>query len=238
VAVRRTALPATSGSAALISEVAPSLARMTWHNRAGGAPGAPAPRAPSGWPADSLGESLVLVGDLENRRAELEERFPPLAKPRAGTTDRAATCRDHRHCPPCRDSRRRTLEEPARPGRSPPRAGSRCALGGPTATGQNPSPTTPSKYSHGPRMAPRSHRRPSAGSARQPSPAPRCSPQPLSPGPAGPPPARRSALIQTPVPHLTCPVAFPSATEQTRPDSSQASGRSFAADAPSPSRPG
>ena len=38
--------------------------------------------------------------------------------------------------------------------------------------------------------------------------------------------------------HLTCPVVFPSAPEQTRPDSSQASGRSFAADAPSPSRPG
>ena len=43
-------------------------------------------------PADSLGESLVLVGDLENRRAELEQRFPPLANPRAGTTDWAATC--------------------------------------------------------------------------------------------------------------------------------------------------
>jgi len=55
---------------------------------------------------------------------------------------------------------------------------------------------------------------------------------------ARPTPARRPALIQTPVPHLTCPVAFPSAPEQTRPDSSQASGRSFAADAPSPSRPG
>jgi glyoxalase family protein len=43
-------------------------------------------------PADSLGESLMLVGDLENRRAELEQRFPPLANPRAGTTDRATTC--------------------------------------------------------------------------------------------------------------------------------------------------
>ena len=43
-------------------------------------------------PADSLGESLVLVGDLENRRAELEQRFPLLANPRAGTTDWAATC--------------------------------------------------------------------------------------------------------------------------------------------------
>jgi glyoxalase family protein len=42
-------------------------------------------------PADSLGESLVLVGDLENRRAELEERFPLLRNPR-GTTDWAATC--------------------------------------------------------------------------------------------------------------------------------------------------
>jgi glyoxalase family protein len=43
-------------------------------------------------PADRLGESLVLVGDLENRRAELEQRFPLLANPRAGTTDWAATC--------------------------------------------------------------------------------------------------------------------------------------------------
>ena len=43
-------------------------------------------------PADRLGESLMLGGDLESRRAELEQRFPPLANPRAGTTDRAATC--------------------------------------------------------------------------------------------------------------------------------------------------
>jgi glyoxalase family protein len=43
-------------------------------------------------PADSLGESLVLVGDLENRRPELEERFPLLANPRGATTDWAATC--------------------------------------------------------------------------------------------------------------------------------------------------
>jgi glyoxalase family protein len=43
-------------------------------------------------PADTLGESLMLVGDLENRRAELEQRFPVLANPRAGTTDWGATC--------------------------------------------------------------------------------------------------------------------------------------------------
>jgi glyoxalase family protein len=43
-------------------------------------------------PADSLGESLVLVGDLENRRTDLEKRFPLLVNPRAGTTDWAATC--------------------------------------------------------------------------------------------------------------------------------------------------
>ena len=43
-------------------------------------------------PADSLGESLVLVGDLENRRAELEERFPLLANPRGTTTDWTAMC--------------------------------------------------------------------------------------------------------------------------------------------------
>jgi hypothetical protein len=57
-------------------------------------------------------------------------------------------------------------------------------------------------------------------------------------GPRRPTRPPRPVLIQTPVPHLTCPVAFPRAPEQTRPDSSQASGRPFAADAPSPSRPG
>jgi glyoxalase family protein len=34
-------------------------------------------------PPDRLGESLVLIGDLESRRAELERRFPLLANPRA-----------------------------------------------------------------------------------------------------------------------------------------------------------
>ena len=34
-------------------------------------------------PADRLGDSLVLVGDLESRRDELERRFPLLANPRA-----------------------------------------------------------------------------------------------------------------------------------------------------------
>ena len=51
-------------------------------------------------------------------------------------------------------------------------------------------------------------------------------------------PGTTAGAHSNPVPYLTCPVAFPSAPEQTRPDSSQASGRSFAADAPSPSRPG
>jgi hypothetical protein len=188
-------------------------------------------------PTDSLGESLVLVGDLENRRAELEERFPPLANPRAGTTDRAAPCRDHRHCLPCRDSRRRTLEEPARPGRSPPRGGSRCALGGPMATGQNPSPTTPSKYSWTTDGAPQSST-PFSWICAAAFACAAVLAATFITGPGRPTPARRPALIQTPVPHLTCPVAFPSAPEQTRPDSSQASGRSFAAAAPSPSRPG
>jgi EmrB/QacA subfamily drug resistance transporter len=51
-------------------------------------------------------------------------------------------------------------------------------------------------------------------------------------------PARRPALIQTPVPHLACPVAFRHAPRQTRkPDSSHASNRSRAAGTPSPSRP-
>src|SRR5260370_626225 len=57
-------------------------------------------------------------------------------------------------------------------------------------------------------------------------------------GPGRPTPARRPALIQTPVPHLACPVAFHHAPGQTRrPDSSQASHPSCAAGTPSPSRP-
>jgi hypothetical protein len=57
-------------------------------------------------------------------------------------------------------------------------------------------------------------------------------------GPGRPTPARRPALIQTPVPHLACPVAFRHAPRQTRtPDSSQTSNRFRAADTPSPSRP-
>ena len=40
-------------------------------------------------PAEHLGESLVLIGDLENRRAELEERFPLLPNPRSATTKAA-----------------------------------------------------------------------------------------------------------------------------------------------------
>jgi glyoxalase family protein len=41
-------------------------------------------------PAYRLGESLVLIGDLEHRRAELERRFPLLPNPRASrqTTER------------------------------------------------------------------------------------------------------------------------------------------------------
>jgi glyoxalase family protein len=34
-------------------------------------------------PPDHLGESLLLIGDLEGRRKELERRFPLLANPRA-----------------------------------------------------------------------------------------------------------------------------------------------------------
>ena len=51
-------------------------------------------------------------------------------------------------------------------------------------------------------------------------------------------PARRLALIQTPVPHLACPVALRHTPRQTRkPDSSQTSNPSCATDTPSPSRP-
>src|SRR5216683_7612567 len=52
-------------------------------------------------------------------------------------------------------------------------------------------------------------------------------------GPRHPTPARRPALIQTPVPHLAYPVAFRRAPGQTRrPNSSQASNRSRVADPP------
>jgi glyoxalase family protein len=40
---------------------------------------------------DRAGESLVLMGDLERRRRELERRFPLLPNPRSPTTtDRSA----------------------------------------------------------------------------------------------------------------------------------------------------
>jgi len=57
-------------------------------------------------------------------------------------------------------------------------------------------------------------------------------------GPRRPTPARLSAFIQTPVPHLACPVAFGTPRQTRRPDGTQTSGRSCAADPPSPSRPG
>ena len=57
-------------------------------------------------------------------------------------------------------------------------------------------------------------------------------------GPRRPTPARRPAVIQTPVPHLACPVAFGRAPRRTRtPDDSQATNRSRVAGTPSPSRP-
>jgi hypothetical protein len=57
-------------------------------------------------------------------------------------------------------------------------------------------------------------------------------------GPGRPAPAPRPALIQTPVPHLACPVALRHTPRQTRkPDSSQASNRSRVANTPRPSRP-
>jgi EmrB/QacA subfamily drug resistance transporter len=57
-------------------------------------------------------------------------------------------------------------------------------------------------------------------------------------GPGRPTRARRPALIQTPVPHLTCPVAFRPAPRQTRrPSSGQTSIRARVADAPSPGSP-
>src|SRR5260370_20589800 len=53
-----------------------------------------------------------------------------------------------------------------------------------------------------------------------------------------PTPARQAALVQTPVPHLACPVAVGHAPGQTpTPDSSQTSNRSRAPDTPSPTPP-
>ncbi|MDX6547814.1 MAG: hypothetical protein QOG33_1364 [Gaiellales bacterium] len=45
-------------------------------------------------PADRLGESLVLIGDLEDQRAELEQRFPVLAKPGRVNDTRSNTGKD------------------------------------------------------------------------------------------------------------------------------------------------
>jgi glyoxalase family protein len=45
-------------------------------------------------PADRLGESLVLIGDLEDQRAELEQRFPLLAKPKHVNDTRTNTGKD------------------------------------------------------------------------------------------------------------------------------------------------
>ena len=61
-------------------------------------------------PPDHLGESLVLIGDLEHRRAELERRFP-CCPTRGHRTDTLKGPRhDHRNRPRfpiCRDHRRR-----------------------------------------------------------------------------------------------------------------------------------
>src|SRR5690348_6654502 len=58
-------------------------------------------------------------------------------------------------------------------------------------------------------------------------------------GPGRPTPARRPALIQTPVPHLACPIASRPAPQPTRrPNNSRTSTRSRVADAPAPGRPG
>ena len=57
-------------------------------------------------------------------------------------------------------------------------------------------------------------------------------------GPDRPTPVPRTTLIQTPVPHLACPVAFGRAPGQTRrPESSPTSDPSRTADPPSPGRP-
>jgi EmrB/QacA subfamily drug resistance transporter len=55
--------------------------------------------------------------------------------------------------------------------------------------------------------------------------------------PRQPTPAARPALMQTPVPHLTCPVAFRAPRQTRKPNGSQASNRSRVAGTPSSSRP-
>ena len=58
-------------------------------------------------------------------------------------------------------------------------------------------------------------------------------------GPGRSAPAPRTALIQTPVPHLACPVAFGQAPGRTRRQDSSPPGDPFrAGDPPSPARPG
>ena len=79
------------------------------------------------------------------------------------------------------------------------------------ATGQNPSPTTPSKYSWTTDGAPQSSTPFSWICAAAFACAPVLAATFIT-GPGRPTPARRPALIQTPVPHLTCPVAFPQRT--------------------------
>jgi EmrB/QacA subfamily drug resistance transporter len=54
--------------------------------------------------------------------------------------------------------------------------------------------------------------------------------------PDRPTPARRTALIQTPVPHLACPVAFRRTATNPQPNTSRASNRSRVADTPPPSQ--
>jgi hypothetical protein len=188
---------------------------MTWHNRAGG-PQRPRTQGPrrvgrrtasasrSYWSATSRTDGPSSRNASRPWQTLVLER--PTGRPRTETTDIARHAAI-RAAEPLRNQRaqavahlglaRAVLLE----GRPPP--------------GRIPHPRRP-QSTHGPRMAPRSHRRPSAGPARQPSPAPRCSPQPLSPGPAGPPrpDGRRSSKPRCP----TSPARSPSPAHRNRPD--------------------
>ena len=208
---------------------------MTWHNRAGGAPAPPHPGPPSraGRRTASASRSYWSATSGTEGPSSRNASCPwqtlalerPTGRPRAETTD-VARHAAIRAAEPLRNQRAQAVGQLglARAvlleGRRPP--------------GRIPHPRRPQKYSWTTDGAPalqldlRGSLRLRRGARRN----------HLYHRPGRPTPARRPALIQTPVPHLTCPVAFPSAPEQTRPDSSQASGRSFAADAPSPSRPG
>ena len=206
------------------------------HRRDLAAVGSQRPAGSADRPPAATGGGLPAVrGRVHARRAHrpprrlLDGRIPAgrAVRPRPGR-------------PPATPDRQRDELRPRLPGRSRLRGEQRRGAGGGPALDRRaaahhrphrraPTPTRRSSSPASPR---------SAGSARPRSPAPRCSPPPSSPGLRRPTPHRRLALIQTPVPHLACPVALHHTPRRTRkPNSSQPSDPSSATDTPLPSRP-